>query len=340
VLADAFWISVHARMSAAAIERSRASVGQFGLAMSNVPWTGPEKIEVHQVGRANARSIVFDAPRGLHRGVDLRRLIMSFDKQQSHKPLVVRVFDERAQAWVLQPDEQPLPQDRILRIALQRSSQQAPPPAASAAAVGAGMGAGGGAYAAPAAAPSAAGVKRPAPDAFDAAAHAAKRGCFGSVTPPQSALGGALPPSAVMPPQHTSAAARHAPAGHMGAAPAAPSFPPLQAANNAPAQAALPPHPCARAHAGAAGPAGAAVSGGGTTGGAEAPAAAAESSALSLPPLGHGGPRFFWHTRLNILDHPHGTVDARRMASVSGGLREASTVAERAQCLLALAALL
>ena len=85
-------------------------------------------IEVRQIDRPNAHPVVFQAPPGLQKVSDLRQLMASYGQHRSLGPgLVVRVFDEKTQQYVVHRDDTPLPPDKTLRIALQHIRTQQMP---------------------------------------------------------------------------------------------------------------------------------------------------------------------------------------------------------------------
>ena len=88
------------------------------------PYVPPARmIEVRQIDKPNARPVTFNAPPGLRTCSDLRKLISSYDRARALAAgLVLRVFDDATQQYVLRQDHEFLPQGKgPLRIALQRS---------------------------------------------------------------------------------------------------------------------------------------------------------------------------------------------------------------------------
>ena len=95
----------------------------------------PTSIEVRQVDRPNNAPFAFDCPPNMRSGADLRRLISTYDSKKQLSgaaELIIRVFDERQQHYIVQHDNQPLPPGKTLRIALQRARPSSTSPLSTA----------------------------------------------------------------------------------------------------------------------------------------------------------------------------------------------------------------
>ena len=75
-------------------------------------------------------TICLRAPLGVLRtGADLRALILKYDRRPAGSPpMVLRLFDDAAAGYVLMRDEQPLPDDPKLKVALQAGPSRRTPP--------------------------------------------------------------------------------------------------------------------------------------------------------------------------------------------------------------------
>lgn len=92
----------------------------------------PRIVECRLVDQpASSKPVCFEAPAVVRTGGQLKRLLTKLDRQADSLPsLILRLYDAAAGGYALLSDEQVLPADGLIRIALQRARANATPLAA------------------------------------------------------------------------------------------------------------------------------------------------------------------------------------------------------------------